>query len=976
MKTNPLLQLREQGQSFWLDNLTRTKLRDGELARRVEEEGLGGVTSNPAIFDKAFSGKDGYDEQIEKLAARGLGAREIYETIAVQDVQSACDVLRQVYDETEGRDGFVSLEVSPYLAYDSEATLRHARHLNGAVARPNVMIKIPATEAGLPVIEEALYEGINVNITLLFSVRRYGKVARAYLQALERRLAAGRTVHDVASVASFFLSRIDVMTDRLLSYRLKEDGGAEEGDPGRLFGRAALASARRAYELFGEIFGGERWREMEDAGARVQRLLWASTSNKNPLCDDLRYVEPLIAPHTVNTMPDRTASEFRRRGRVARTLEAKAPEADRVISDLADLGIDVEDVADRLEAEGVQKFVDPFDDLLGTLARRLPAPDGVDALTAGVVDVEGLLDDLQERRFAARVFSRDSSLWSDDPDDRDLIRSSLGWLDAPDTFLERLDEIQELATDLREEGFEDVVLVGMGGSSGTAWVALDVFGGSGEGPRFHVLDDVDPEAVGRLEDELDWSTTFVIVASKSGTTAETLSLYHRFFARVRDRVDADAGHRFAAVTDADTPLAKEAEERGFRRVFVNPPDIGGRYSALSYFGLVPMAILGADIEAVLRSAIAMRNACGPEVPARLNPAVRLGGLLGALAARGHDKMTFTFSPETRALGPWIRQLLAESTGKDGTGIVPVLDEPSLPPERYSKDHTFVHLPLANGHGAIEEDQSLSDLAKHGHPVLRVLSRTAEQIGGELMRWELATAVAGAVLGVNAFDQPNVESTKRIARELLDEPESQSSVGVELASANGISLFGGRPNEDNGSGTPTKGRETNGSRSSAQALDPVQASLEAFLGQAREGDYIALLPFFHKAAVGHQALQTWREGLEERFGVPTTLGYGPAYLHSTGQLHKGGPNSGLFVVLTADEAAESGASPDQGEGNDVEALHRAQPLADFRSLEEAGRRVVRLHLHGGVARCLHALAVGSSSWAYAAEAQRGTGSEQR
>ncbi len=447
----------------------------------------------------------------------------------------------------------------------------------------------------------------------------------------------------------------------------------------------------------------------------MQRLLWASTSNKNPLCDDLRYVEPLIGPHTVNTMPDGTAAEVRRRGRVARTLTFRAADADEVVSALADQGIDIEDVADRLEAEGVQKFIDPFDDLLGTLARRLPSSDGVDALTAGVVDADGLLDDLQERRFAARTFEGDASLWTDDPDEAEQIRSSLGWLRSPDDFLERVDEIDEFAAELRAEGFRDVVLVGMGGSSGTAWVALELFSGSGDGPRFHVLDDVDPEAVARLEGELDWSTTFVIVASKSGTTAETLSLYHRFFDRVRDRFGADAGRRFAAITDEGTPLAREADERAFRRVFVNPSDIGGRYSALSYFGLVPMAILGADIEGVLRSAVAMRNACGPEVPARLNPAVRLGGLLGALAARGHDKMTFSFSPETRALGPWIRQLLAESTGKDGTGIMPVLDEPALPPERYSKDHTFVHLPLANGHGTIEEDASLSDLARHGHP---------------------------------------------------------------------------------------------------------------------------------------------------------------------------------------------------------------------------------------------------------------------
>jgi transaldolase len=368
---NPLRELLEHGQSYWLDNLTRQNIRSGELERRVTGEGRGGVTSYPAIFHKAISASKDYDDQIATLVRQGLMVSAIYERLVVSDIQAACDILRPVYDQSAGLDGYVSLEVSPYLAHDPGGSLDEARRLHRLVDRPNVFIKIPGTRAGVAAIEEALYEGININITLLFSIAHYEAVAEAYVRALERRAEAGRAVDDVASVASFFLSRIDVLTDQLLGHLIQP---AMTSGPGprteELLGKAAIANAKLAYQHLVRILGSDRWKRLESRGARIQRLLWASTSTKDPLYDDVRYVEPLIGPHTVNTMPAETIRAFAERGVVATTVENDLEGARQVMEQLATVGIDFDNVTWQLENEAVQKFRDPFDKLMGALAER------------------------------------------------------------------------------------------------------------------------------------------------------------------------------------------------------------------------------------------------------------------------------------------------------------------------------------------------------------------------------------------------------------------------------------------------------------------------------------------------------------------------------------------------------------------------------------------------------------------------------
>jgi transaldolase len=365
---SPLLRLIECGQSYWLDNLTRGMIKSGALSRRVREEGLRGVTSNPAIFHKAIAGSEDYDPQIKELVAAGKDVVGIYESLVVTDVRDACDVLRPVYDASDGVDGFVSLEVSPHLAHDTQGTMLEARRLFQAVRRPNLLIKIPGTLEGIPAIEEMLYEGININITLLFAIERYEAVAGAYLRALEQRLAQGKGVDRVASVASFFLSRIDVLTDQLLGnlIKAKPDPAAE-----RLLGGFAIANAKLAYQSFKRIIAGDRWRRLEGKGARVQRLLWASTSTKNPRYSDVYYVTPLVGVKTVNTMPNETIAAFADHGKVIKdAVEAGIEEARHVLADLRAVGVDPDRVTEQLLHEGVQKFIEPFDKLIKALAEK------------------------------------------------------------------------------------------------------------------------------------------------------------------------------------------------------------------------------------------------------------------------------------------------------------------------------------------------------------------------------------------------------------------------------------------------------------------------------------------------------------------------------------------------------------------------------------------------------------------------------
>ncbi|AHY48305.1 Phosphoglucose isomerase (plasmid) [Rubrobacter radiotolerans] len=546
--------------------------------------------------------------------------------------------------------------------------------------------------------------------------------------------------------------------------------------------------------------------------------------------------------------------------------------------------------------------------------------------------VMSALSDLREKRAVERMLEGDHTLWGPEPDE---IANRLGWLKSPETIRPELPRLAKLADELKAEGTEHVLLLGMGGSS----LAPEVFGKTlprKEGyPDLTVLDSTDPEAVLRVAGRLDLAKTVFIVSTKSGGTVETFSLFKFFYERVRAEVEGEPGSRFIAITDPGSGLQETAERYAFRETFLNDPDIGGRYSALSFFGTVPAALIGADVGKLLDSGAAALRECSTPA-SETNPGAFLGGAMGELAAhQGRDKLTFLASPALEPFGPWVEQLIAESTGKDGVGILPVAEEPEGPAEVYGEDRVFVKLALRE-----EEtpgtDALLRELREAGHPVVEILLDSEHDLGGEMMRWEVATALAGERLGINPFDQPNVESAKVQARSMLAAYQEEGALPqLQPTATDGqLAVF-----------------------SEGDAPD-VEGALKEFFARAQAGDYVALQAYLPPNEATTERLQGIRVGLRDRLRLATTLGYGPRFLHSTGQLHKGDGGSGLFVQLTADHPEDADIPDEAGSSHSsvtFGVLIDAQALGDRQALLDNDRRFVRVHLGGDVEGGLDRLA---------------------
>ena len=530
--------------------------------------------------------------------------------------------------------------------------------------------------------------------------------------------------------------------------------------------------------------------------------------------------------------------------------------------------------------------------------------------------VEETLRFLEAHEFLDRLWVKDATLWKGDAA---TVRNRLGWLTSPTIMRSHAEDIRSFADEIRRLQYSQVVLLGMGGSSLTGEVLNETFDSKMGFPDMLVLDSTDPGAVKHVLETVNLGRTLFVVSSKSGTTTETLAAYSFFRGQVEAAASPRPGMQFVAITDPGRPLDKLATETGFRRTFLNPASIGGRFSALSFFGLVPAALIGVDIKILLERAHGMVETCGNEVGVRGNPAVQLGAVLAGLARAGRDKVTLVLSEKIRALGGWIEQLLAESLGKDGTGLVPVADEPLGAPSVYGDDRIFVSIVLE---GDTTHDAALAKLSDAGHPVLRLVLRDAMDLGAEFFRWELATATAGAVLGVNPFDEPDVARGKEQTSTLLTEwrrsrrlPEWPSDV------------------EEDGLVLMTK---------SNKKPTSVSKGLAAHLAQAVPGDYLVIQAYLTPTPEAWRILQEIRVALRDRLRIATTVGWGPRYLHSTGQLHKGGPTSGLFIQITGEDR-EDVAIP--GAGHGFSTLKAAQALGDLQSLRDGARRVIRLHLTG-------------------------------
>ncbi|UJS19604.1 MAG: bifunctional transaldolase/phosoglucose isomerase [Candidatus Brocadia sp.] len=936
--------LQVYGQSVWLDYIRRSLITSGELRRLIDEDGLRGVTSNPAIFEKAVAGSADYREVFETPEARATDAKTLYEKIAVRDIQDAADVLRPVYEETLMRDGYVSLEVSPFLAHDTAGTLDEARRLWQTVGRDNLMIKIPATAEGIPAIHQLISEGINVNVTLLFTQEVYEQVAEAYLSGLEKIAARGGDLKRVASVASFFISRIDTAVDALIAARLQATPQAREEKLLRsLTGKVAIANARLTYQRYRELFGGPRWDALAGQGAQTQRLLWASTGTKNPAYRDVAYVEELIGPDTVNTIPPATYEAFRDHGRPRASLTEDIESAYDAMKALTEAGISLKEVTDTLLAEGVQLFSDAFEKLLAAvkkqgreagkgkinrMAHHLPLP-----ISAAVKDA---LTEWGAQGKVRRLWGRDASLWTGKDEAR-----WLGWLGITNdqlAHIQRLTRVTELA---RSSGFSHVLLLGMGGSSLCPEVMKQTFGTISGFPELYVLDSTDPAQVKAFENKVDLKNTLFIVSSKSGSTLEPNIFKQYFFDRVTQVVGLkEAGRRFIAITDPGSRIQHIAEDDDFRHIFFGWTNIGGRYSALSDFGLVPAAIMGVDVTKFLDRTEEMVCACMPSVPVEENPGVTLGAILGVAAKKfGRNKVTIITSPGIYDLGAWLEQMLAGSTGKDGKGLIPVEREAPGKPDVYSSDRLFIYLRLGSAPDTAQ-DGSVAVLEQAGHPVVRIALDDPYDLGEEFFRWEIATAVAGSILGIHPFDQPDVEASKIATRKLTAEYERKGALPQEIPifTGEGINLY---TDEKNAAALPPV------------VKDPCTLTgyLRAHLNRLNTGDYFALLAYIEMNKEHEQQLQAMRTCVRDARRVATCLGFGPRFLHSTGQAFKGGPNTGVFLQITCDDAADV---PVPGQKYTFGVVKAAQARSDFQALLERNRRALRVHLGADVSAGLATL----------------------
>ena len=934
---NPVKALTTHGQAIWLDFLARGFIANGELKALVDRDGVRGVTSNPSIFEKAIGGSDEYDSAVSALLKeRDRSASDLYETLAVEDIQRAADALHSVYDELKGTDGYVSLEVSPYLARDTEGTIAEAQRLWTSVARDNLMVKVPGTREGVPAIRALIAQGISINVTLLFSQKMYAEVLEAYIAGLEDFVASGGDPKRIASVASFFVSRIDTAVDTQLDGKIAAASGDEKARLEALKGKIAIANAKLAYQHYLKVIGGERWKKLAAKGAQVQRLLWASTGTKNKAYSDVLYVEELVGRDTVNTVPPATLDAFRDHGKPRDSLEQNVPDAERVLTDLAKSGISLDAITDALVEDGVKLFAEAFDKLLGAVAQKRAAILGsrIDAQTIKLSadiekDAKALAEQWRSNGTIRALWQRDAKVWTGGDEAK-----WLGWLDVVSREQNEIERYVAFSGWVKSKTFTDVVVLGMGGSSLGPEVLAETYGQIDGFPKLRILDSTDPVQVRRTEAAINLDKTLFIVSSKSGGTTEPNALMEYFFVRAGTK----AAERFVAVTDPGSSLEKVATARGFAQIFHGEPTIGGRYSVLSPFGLVPAAAAGIDIAEFLGLASAMVRSCGPDVPPAENPGVQLGLALAAAARHGRDKLTLTGSKRIADFGAWAEQLIAESTGKNGKALIPLEGEPLGKPEIYGKDRVFIDLRLKDDSDSARE-AALAALEIAGNPVIRIVVTSPAHIGQEFFRFEIATAVAGAVMGVNPFDQPDVEAAKIKTRELTSAFETSGALPAETAVATdgAIAIYTNAANAD----TLRK----------SGADGDLASWLKAHLARIEADDYVAALAYLDRSDANIAAIQSIRMAIRDSKQAATCVGFGPRFLHSTGQAYKGGPNNGVFLQITSDNAADLDVP---GQKTSFGVIEAAQARGDFDVLAERGRRALRLHITGDVAKGLAAI----------------------
>ena len=905
---NNVMRLFELGQSVWLDYLRRGELKNGKIAADIDHGIIRGMTSNPSIFRKAINESKDYDNALIPMALANVDADNIFTQLVVEDIRSAANLFRDLYIQSKGKDGYVSLEISPLVAHDTEKTVAEAKALWKAVNRPNMMIKIPVTEESIPAITELTAAGLNLNLTLVFSPDKYIRAAKAYIAGLRRRLDQGEPISGIHSVASVFISRIDTKIDALL---------AEKSVSVRdLMGKAAIRNAQLIYNLSRNIFSSDEFAEILARGGNAQRVLWASTSTKNPQYKFSLYVESLVGADTVNAITPATLEKFLRSGTVSGNLPADPSDISAYFTELEKSGINLNDVFNQLETEGVAAFEKDYLATLESIRTRCETIRG--NMKALREPVEKTFEKLDQDSVMRRIFSKDPTVWTFNTQSFAEIRNRLGWLDTYKTTESSIPDFIMLRNELKKEGIDKILLMGMGGSSLAPEVMAKVFDEETD-IKLQIIDSTDPIQILDARREHDPKTTLFVVSSKSGGTAEVRAFLDYFYDQAKAVLEDSAPNHFIAVTDPGTALEKTARDLGFRKIFLSDTSVGGRFSALTPFGMVPAVLMGLDPHQIsLKVSEIMRN-CSPSLPVNKNEGAALGAFIGTAASLGKDKLTILTDPTFRSFGSWLEQLIAESSGKEGKGIIPIVNEPELDDKAYADDRVFVYINHDNSRA-----EEIARIRDQGHPVFEISVEDSYDLFREFYRWEIAAAVACSILSVNAFDQPDVQDSKTRTAAKINSYREKGTL------------------ED-----LTETRFDDGTE--AWASDPEMLSgcknyndvITHFISGAEAGkDYIAINAYLPRNDDTEARLQNLRGVILRNTGCATTLGFGPRFLHSTGQLHKGGTDNGLYIQIVTDPHKDQDIP---NEGLSFSVLERAQALGDLESLTAKNRRVIRIRI---------------------------------
>ncbi len=736
---DPIQSIHSLGQSLWLDSIRRDSLDSGELVDRVAAGELRGGTSNLTVFESAILSSENYSVDLRRFAQAGWTAEKIFDQLTVDDIRAAADAFLPLYEQTNGGDGFVSIDVNPEVADDTNRTIEEARRLWDAVNRPNVMIKIPATLAGLPAIESSIRAGINVNATLIFSLGRYIEVMEAYMIGLEGRLEDGGSLGHVTSVASFLVSPIDIALDEQLK-EIIQRGEAEGERASSLLGKVAIANSKLAYAQFVATFQGERFQYLATRGARVQRPLWAATSTKNPEYPDTYYVDHLIGSDTVNTLSEATMKACKDHGTPELTLPENISTARSQLQALGDLRISLDAVAEQLERQGVRESAISYRSILGAIKEK--AGTFQKELAALEPKMRETLAELERDEVGKRLRQEDVTLWVERDREKAQVRRWLGWLSEPAKMSTGVAELTRFAEAL-DPAITSLILIGSGGGTFTAEMLVRILA-SPNGINLHTISAANPDNVRSIKRNIaPEATLYLVVDSSSGDGIEE-HLLSTFWEQALRKLEEQTGDHFVVITKEGSKLHAWAVEQGIHKIIEadNQDDIW--LSPFNWTSLLPAALAGADIQSFVQGGVDMTRACGPLVDVAQNPGLFLSSVLAAAFRSGRDKLTLFTDPPLEPILKWIEGLLAAGRGVEESRFILVRDEPPGSGNVYGDDRLFVYL---RSSGAL--DRRLAEWNRADIPVLVLETSTCpESIGKMLVQWQIGAAIAQHLLSVN------------------------------------------------------------------------------------------------------------------------------------------------------------------------------------------------------------------------------------